>query len=71
MAQTTTAEVSIEVPIQVNGKLRDKVTVPADATEAQIRDLAMASPRVAAHTDGKQVVKAIYVPGRMLNIVVR
>jgi leucyl-tRNA synthetase len=59
----------IEVPVQVNGKLRDKVTVPAGADEATVRELALASERVQRHLDGKPPRKVIYVPNRLVNIV--
>jgi leucyl-tRNA synthetase len=61
-------ESSIEVPVQVNGKLRGKVTVPADADETAV--LAAAEADVARHLDGKQVRKRVYVPGKMVNLVV-
>ncbi|MEX2446403.1 MAG: leucine--tRNA ligase [Dehalococcoidia bacterium] len=62
---------TIEVPVQVNGKLRDRVAVPADADEDAVRAAAEASPRVAEHLAGKQVQRVVFVPGRLLNIVVR
>jgi leucyl-tRNA synthetase len=59
-----------EVPIQVNGKLRSKVTVPSDIDEDRLRDLALADERVRTLIDGKQVRKVIVVPGKLVNIVV-
>lgn len=59
------------IPIQVNGKLRDAVVVPADATEAMVKAAADKSEKVASFTNGKQIVKVIYVPGKMLNLVVK
>ena len=49
----------IEIPVQVNGKVRGRVTVPADAAEADIEAAALASPQVQPHLAGKQVVKVI------------
>jgi leucyl-tRNA synthetase len=60
----------IEVPVQVNGRVREVLTVPADSTEEQVRELALASERVQRHLGGKPVRKLIYVPGRLVNIVV-
>jgi leucyl-tRNA synthetase len=60
----------IEVPIQVNGKLRSKVTVPADADEAALKEKALADEKVVALTSGKKVVKVIVVPRKLVNIVV-
>jgi leucyl-tRNA synthetase len=61
----------IELPVQVNGKLRDLVPMPAGLPEAEIERLVMARPKVLAHLDGKEVVKVIHVGGRLVNIVVR
>ena len=55
--------------VQVNGKLRAKLTVAADATKEQVEALAMADEGVARFTDGNTVRKVIYVPGKLLNIV--
>ena len=57
--------------IQVNGKIRSRITVPADAEEAQVRELALADEKVKAAIDGKEVVKVLVVKGRLVNIVVK
>jgi len=57
--------------VQVNGKLRGKVSVSTQASEAEIRRIAKEIPNVQQHIAGKEVVKEIYVPGKLLNIVVR
>ncbi|MBN2169809.1 MAG: leucine--tRNA ligase [Candidatus Krumholzibacteriota bacterium] len=62
---------TVTVVVQVNGKLRDRLAVPADADEAAVRELALASEKVAPHLAGKRLVKAVYVPGKLLNLVVR
>ena len=59
----------IEVPVQINGKVRDRVTVPADADEAALESAARAAPKVAAALKGKTVRKVIVVKGRLVNIV--
>ena len=56
--------------VQVNGRVRDKLTVPADIQEEEAKKLALASPRVQAHLNGKKLVQAIYVPGHLVNLVV-
>jgi leucyl-tRNA synthetase len=61
----------VEVPVQVNGKLRGRVTVPADADTAALEAAATADPRIAELLAGKQVVKVVAVPGRMVNFVIR
>ncbi|MDQ3413255.1 MAG: class I tRNA ligase family protein, partial [Chloroflexota bacterium] len=61
----------VEIVVQVNGKVRDRLHLPPDAPEAAALAQAHASPNVQAHLTGKQPAKVIYVPGRLLNIVVR
>ena len=57
--------------VQVNGKVRDKLMVAADISDDEARKLALESPKVQAHTSGKTPVKVIYVPGKLVNIVVK
>ena len=58
--------------VQVNGRVRDRIAVPAAIADEDARRTALASDKVRAHTDGKDVAKVIFVPGRFLvNIVVR
>ena len=57
--------------VQVNGKVRDKLEVPVGIPEAEAQELAMSSPRVQSFLDGKSVNKTVYVPGRLLNVVVQ
>jgi leucyl-tRNA synthetase len=61
---------TVEYPVQVNGKVRGKVTVPADADEATVRAAALAEPKVAAYVDAKEPRKVIVVPGRIVTVVV-
>ena len=61
----------VTVVVQVNGKVRDRHDVPADASEDAVKALALASERLAPQLEGKRVVKAIYVPGKLLNLVVK
>jgi leucyl-tRNA synthetase len=64
-------EEELEIPVQVNGKLRGRVVVPADATEELVVERALADEKVQAAIAGRQIVKKIYVPGKLLNIVVK
>jgi leucyl-tRNA synthetase len=57
--------------VQVNGKLRDRFDVPVDINEASAKELAFSSEKVVAQTAGHDVVKVVYVPGRLVNIVIR
>ncbi|MCF7674623.1 MAG: leucine--tRNA ligase, partial [Akkermansiaceae bacterium] len=60
----------IELVVQVNGKLRDRLMVAKDADEETVKALALASARVKEHTDGKTLRKFIFVPGKLVNLVV-
>jgi leucyl-tRNA synthetase len=64
-------EEEIEIPVQVNGKLRGKIVVPADSGDATVRERALADEKVQAAIAGKQVAKVIVVPGKLVNIVVK
>jgi leucyl-tRNA synthetase len=64
-------ENEIEVPVQVNGKLRGKVKVPAGADQPAVESAAKAESAVAQHLAGKTLVKTVYVAGRLLNFVVK
>jgi leucyl-tRNA synthetase len=64
-------EDEIEIPVQVNGKLRSVVVVPAGSSEETIREAALADAKIEALIAGKQIVKKIVVPGKLVNIVVR
>lgn len=59
------------IVVQVNGKLRAQMSVPTDAVEEEIKNQAREQPKVIAHLEGKEIVKAIYVPGRLVNFVVK
>ena len=64
-------EEALEIPVQVNGKLRARISVPHGSSEDEVKAAALADSHVLAHTSGKAVVKAIYVQGKMLNLVVK
>jgi leucyl-tRNA synthetase len=61
---------TIEISVQVNGKMRARVKIPANATQDQAVQIALADPNVQKYVDGKPIRKAIYVPGKLVNIVV-
>ena len=65
------AEDEITLVVQVNGRLRDRIQVPASIEEDAAKQTAIGSEKVKVYTDGKTTVKVIYVPGRLVNIVVR
>ena len=64
-------EETISVPIQVNGKLRAVLEVPADSDKGAILAAAKAEPKLAKHIEGKNIVKEIFVPGKLVNLVVK
>ena len=65
------ADEIITLVVQVNGRLRDKLKVPTDIAGEEAKRLALASPRVQAYINNKQVERTVYVPGRLVNVVVR
>jgi leucyl-tRNA synthetase len=60
----------IVIPVQVNGKVRSRLTVPAEIADAELERLALADPAVQAHTAGKTVKKVVIAKGRLVSIVV-
>jgi len=59
------------IVVQVNGKVRGKMIVPVDETPDKIQALAVADEKVAKFIEGKRIVKQIYVPGKLVNIVIQ
>jgi len=68
--EALTQDETFTLVVQVNGKVRDRIEVPADITEAQARQAALENPRVASFIGESMVQKVIYVPGKLVNIVV-
>ena len=62
---------TVEIAVQITGKVRARINIPADSTQEQAIAAAKADPAIAALLDGKNVVKEIYVPGRLVNIVAK
>ena len=62
---------TVEIPVQINGKVKARVDVPTDADKDTIEAAALADARVSQLVAGKNVVKTIVVPGRMVNLVVK
>jgi leucyl-tRNA synthetase len=65
-----TVEEEVAVVIQINGKVRDRITLPPALPEADARERALAQPKIAAALEGRAPRNVIYVPGRLINIVV-
>ncbi|MBN1888658.1 MAG: leucine--tRNA ligase [Thermoflexales bacterium] len=65
------ADEVVTLVVQVNGKLRDRLQAPVDVAEEEATRLALASEGAQRHVQGKQVVKTVYVPGRLVNIIVK
>ncbi|HXH71000.1 MAG TPA: leucine--tRNA ligase [Pyrinomonadaceae bacterium] len=61
----------IEIPVQINGKLRSRVTASPETSREDLEAMALEDAKVKEHTDGKQIVKIIVVPSRLVNIVVK
>ncbi|HKP68159.1 MAG TPA: leucine--tRNA ligase [Pyrinomonadaceae bacterium] len=62
---------AIEIPVQLNGKLRSRIFAPPDASNDVLEKMAFADEKIAELVDGKDVVKVVVVPGRLVNIVIR
>jgi len=61
----------VVIPVQVNGKVRGRLTVAADASEQELERAALADPGVTAYTAGKTVVKVVVAKGRLVSVVVK
>jgi leucyl-tRNA synthetase len=61
----------VEVVVQVNGKLRDRIQAAASASREELEELARGRPNVQAHIDGRQITKVVVVPAKLVNFVVR
>jgi leucyl-tRNA synthetase len=62
---------TVEIPVQIQGKLRGRVVVPADADADAMKAAAVADPKIAEHLAGREIVKVVAVPGRMVNFVIK
>ena len=69
MLALSKAELSFNLVVQVNGKVRDTILVSAEITEDTAKQAAMSSNKIELHIQGKEVKKTIYVPGKLINIV--
>jgi leucyl-tRNA synthetase len=62
---------TVTVVVQINGKVRSKIDLPANSTEAEVKKIVYADAKVKSYTDGKQIVKEIYVPNKIYTIVIK
>jgi leucyl-tRNA synthetase len=69
--EAVAADEVVTLVVQVNGKVREHLEVAAGTGEREARELALASPRVQRHLAGKELTKVIFVPDKLVNIVVR
>ncbi|MHA1215784.1 MAG: leucine--tRNA ligase [Candidatus Thorarchaeota archaeon] len=69
--EAAAADETVTLVVQVNGKLRERLPVPVGISEQDAQELAFASPRIQRHTANRKVIKIIYVPDKLMNIVVR
>lgn len=65
------ADDTVEIAVQVNGKLRGRISVPADISEKDAIALAKGEEKVAAEIEGRNIIKELYVKGRLVNIVAK
>ena len=64
-------EATIEIPVQINGKVRATIAIPVDATEEEIKEIAHSNSNIQAQPEGKTIVKEIYVKNKIYNLVVK
>lgn len=69
--EAKTVNETVEIPVQVNGKVRATVTVAKDACEEDVRMAALENEKIQTYTDGKNIVKEIYRPGKIYNLIVK
>ena len=69
--ESKTVDAVIEMAVQINGKVRGTITIPKDADKEAAKAAAMAEENIVAHLEGKNIVKEIFVPGRIFNLVVK
>ena len=69
--EAKTVDDVIEMAVQINGKVRGTITIPVDANKDEAKAIALAQENIVAYTQGKTIVKEIYVPGKIFNIVVK
>ena len=68
--ETLITDPTVTFIVQVNGRVRDKVTLPSDILENDAKDIALKSPKIASHISGKSLSRVIFVPGKLINLVV-
>jgi leucyl-tRNA synthetase len=61
----------IEIPIQVNGKLRSRILATPETSKEDLETAALADAKIREYTDGKEIVKVIVVPNRLVNVVIK
>jgi leucyl-tRNA synthetase len=69
--ETQIAEERVTLAVQVNGRVRDRITVPAKIAESAVRERALHTEGVRRHVDGQDIARVVYVPGRLVNVVTR
>ncbi len=69
--ENKTVDAEVEIAVQISGKLRGTITIPKDAAQVEAIAAAKADERIAAALEGKQIVKEIYIPGKIVNIVAK
>ena len=62
---------TIEIVLQINGKVRDKIVIPAEISRNELETLALSQEKVKKYTNGHKIVKVIAVPGKLVNIVIQ
>ena len=61
----------VEMVVQINGKVRDRILVPADAGEDAVQEQVLGLQKIQPYTQGKSIIKTVFVPGKLINMVVK
>ncbi|MBQ2780706.1 MAG: leucine--tRNA ligase [Clostridia bacterium] len=69
--ESKTVDATVEIAVQVNGKIKDRLTIPADADTATVLEAVKKQEKIAALLDGMQIVKELYVPAKLVNLVIK
>ena len=69
--EAKTVDAEVEIVVQINGKIKDKISIPAETSREELEKIATENEKIKELTEGKQIVKIIAVPGKLVNVVVR
>ena len=69
--EAKTIDAEVEIVVQINGKIKDKISIPAGTSKEDLEKIAIENEKIKELTEGKQIVKVIAVPNKLVNVVVK